>query len=218
MQESQQQLEQIKQIKQSETFPAPQSTNGASNIDKDAFFQLIPSSSNDLQNNLLYDQKSYQIASPIPVFVVAGVPQPSLVLASSENSLPMLVQEDNCKTSIDNVIANTPQSIIMMSEDTNDGNEEDEEYNENEVTSDDVTNIMHDDDISDVLEILLKNEKWPESPAALENNNGSNDQQQSIIQSNVLPSSFQDPSVNEPISPILANDVAIGEKFFISLN
>lgn len=207
LQESQQQLEKIKQIKKSESF-SNQSTNGATSMEKEAFFQLIPTNSNDLQNNLLYDQKSYQIASPIStVFVVSGVSQPSLVLApepSSINSLPMLLHaEDNCKTA-DNTIANTPQSIMMMSEDTNDGNDDDvEEYEDNEVTSNDVS-IMQ-DDISDVLEILLKNEKWPESPSVVKNS------EQPVLQSNVLSSTFHDPpSLNEPMSPLLSNDVSIG--------
>lgn len=218
LQESQQQLEKIKQITHSETFSSPphQSTNGASTIDKEAFFQLIPTNSNDLQNNLLYDQKSYQIASPIStVFVVAGVPQPSLVLApenSPLNSLPMILQtEDNCKPA-DNTIASTPQSIMMMSEDTNDGNEDEDEYEDNEVTS----NIMQ-DDISDVLEILLKNEKWPESPSAIKNN-CEEQQQQPVLQSNVLSSTFHDPpSINEPMSPLLSNDVTLGNYFFTIL-
>lgn len=218
LQESQQQLEQIKQIKQ-ENFSSPQSSNGNAPAvpEKETnFFQLIPTTSNDLQNNLLYDQKSYQIASPIStVFVVAGVSQPSLVLApesTSINTLPMILQaEDNCKT-VDNTIASTPQSIMMMSEDTNDGNDDSEEYEDNEVTS----NIMQ-DDISDVLEILLKNEKWPESPSAIKNNSDEHHQQQQqpVLQSNILSSTFHDtPSLSEPMSPLLSNDVSIGNYFF----
>jgi hypothetical protein len=207
LQESQQQLEQIKQIKHTETSQSP---NGAAPMEKETnFFQLIPTNSNDLQNNLLYDQKSYQIASPIStVFVVA---QPSIVLApesTSINSLPMILQsEQNCK-SIDNTIASTPQSIMMMSEDTNDGNDDSEEYEDNEVTSNAV-HIMQ-DDISDVLEILLKNEKWPESPSAIKNNNDEH-HQQPVLQSNVLSSTFHDPpSLSEPMSPLLSSDVSIG--------
>lgn len=222
LQESQHELEQIKQIKHSDSFSSLTGVNLKSNaIDEEPFFHIIPTNTTDL----LYDQK-YQIASPIStVFVVAQ--QPSIVMAPEHattiNNLPLLLQqttttsvEDNGNsaetnhTILDSV---PPPPSVMMINDDDDDQEDNEsrkadDHSENEVSSSPKSlpfNIMQ-DDISDVLEILLKNEKWPASPLRVPKRN---EEQQPVLQSNVLSSTFNE-ALNRPMSPLLSNEITSG--------
>lgn len=156
--ESQSELEQIRLSKVSESSDTCMSS-------KEQFFQIIPDT-NNIQTSVLYDTK-YQIPNKVSTVFVVGVSPLSSTEAPTISSIPMLVQEqiedsenNNINRNKNNSNNSTPNNIII---------EQDLVLPQSDLTDIDLSkdkantlynNAIVQDDINDVLEILLKNEKW----------------------------------------------------------
>jgi len=146
--ESQSELEQIRLSKVSESSDTCMSS-------KEQFFQIIPDS-NNIQTGVLYDTK-YQIPNKVSTVFVVGVSPLNSTETPTISSIPMLVQEqiedseNNKNSSTNNIIEH---DLVLPQSDPADidlsKNKANTLYN----------NAIVQDDINDVLEILLKNEKW----------------------------------------------------------
>lgn len=156
--ESQSELEQIRLSKVSESSDTCMSS-------KEQFFQIIPDT-NNIQTSVLYDTK-YQIPNKVSTVFVVGVSPLSSTETPTISSIPMLVQEqiedsenNNINRNKNNSNNSTPNNIII---------EQDLVLPQSDPTDIDLSkdkantlynNAIVQDDINDVLEILLKNEKW----------------------------------------------------------
>ncbi|KAL7032514.1 hypothetical protein ACKWTF_007336 [Chironomus riparius] len=151
--ESQSELEQIRLSKVSESSDTCMSS-------KEQFFQIIPDS-NSIQTGVLYDNTKYQIPNKLSTVFVVGVSPLNSTETPTISSIPMLVQEqiedsennnNNSNSTTNNI--NIEQSLVLPQSDPTDIDLSKDKVNSL------YNNAIVQDDINDVLEILLKNEKW----------------------------------------------------------
>lgn len=156
--ESQSELEQIRLSKVSESSDTCMSS-------KEQFYQIIPDS-NNIQTSVLYDTK-YQIPNKVSTVFVVGVSPLNSTETPTISSIPMLVQEQIEDSENNNINSNKnnsnstsnnislEQNLVLPQSDPTDI----------DLSKEDKANTLYNnaivqDDINDVLEILLKNEKW----------------------------------------------------------
>lgn len=124
---------------------------------KDQFFQIMPDSNNIQKAGVLYDTK-YQLPNKVSTVFVVGVT--SLNPPETSNTIPMVMHEQIENAENINVHRSTNHKIdqtVVVSPQSSD-------QSDIKLASDKSNNFFNNtivqDDINDVLEILLNNEKW----------------------------------------------------------
>ncbi|KAG5682040.1 Myocardin [Polypedilum vanderplanki] len=150
--ESQSELEKIKLNQNEPVSETP--------IKNDKIFQIIPNTSNNLPRNVLYDA-NYQLPGKLSTVFVVGVaglnPTANTTTSVTQEcpSIPMLIHEEIVASQEEPKIIESlvipPENKFFINTSQNDTVENHTSYNDSPIVQ---------DDINDVLEILLKNEKW----------------------------------------------------------
>lgn len=130
LQESQIQLEQMKQSNKDQSFPTPLEDNLLTN--KETLFKIIPNG-----DEIMYDSK-YATQNQTTVYVVGVAPIKSS--KESPECLPFIVHDNIKNNEIE--LSKTTSSNVDKNESSN------------------LKGSLMNDDINDVLEILLMDEKW----------------------------------------------------------